>query len=363
MPTAKPRKSKVPVKKSKPVKKAKTKTSFAAAILKGDKSKKRSRAIPFRLLERDGVTYSFLDEFLKCREQARLSYVEGYAQKQLIEAFEFGNCIHGCLEAQGKSKGRAFDHNKILNDFRAMRNKVLRGGEKTELNRIVETARLVWPAYVAYWRQKQGMELLPDCEFVSNEEDFKLSHTLPNGTDIILRGRLDGVLRYKGKLWLMENKTKSVVDERIADYLPHDMQTQMYCHAVNLKYGEKVEGILYNVVRRPGLRIGKGTIPNLLTRIGADLAERPKFYFLRWNIYLDPTDTEKWVERVLNPILTQVQMWWNEIKENPFDPFSIPNRVHHWMSPTGLYSQYGRSNYFDLLTNGNDFGFYRRDRK
>lgn len=351
------------MKKTTKAKPAKRKTTFAAAVMSNDKTVKRTRLIPFRILERDGVTYSFLDEFLRCREQARLSYVVGYAQKQLIEAFEFGNCIHNCLEAQGNAKGRAFDHNRVLNEYRLMRNKQIMANEKTELHRIVETARLVWPAYLKFWQAKQGMEMLSDCEFVSNEEDFKIPHVLPNGTSIILRGRLDGVLRYKGRLWLMENKTKSVIDERIADYLPHDMQTQMYCHAVNLKYGEKVEGILYNVVRRPGLRVGKGTVPNLLERIAVDLDERPEFYFPRWNIYLDPGDTERWVSRVLNPILTQVQLWWDEIKENPFDPFSIPNRTHHWMSPTGLYSQYGRSNYFDLLVNNNDHGFYRRDRK
>lgn len=343
---------------------AKKKASFSSALRKKGKSAKRKKSVPFRNLWNDGVTYSFLDEFQKCREQARLSYVVGYTQVEMVEAFEYGNCIHNCLEAYGKANRETINHNKVLNEYRDKRKQTLRAAEQQELNRIVETARLVWPAYLKWWTAKGGMETLPDCEFVSLEEDFKFPHTLPGGQEIILRGRLDGVLRYQGQLWLMENKTKSVVDERIADYLPHDMQTMMYCHCVEQKYGEPVAGILYNVVRRPGLKYSAKdpSLANLLQRIAADLAERPEFYFLRWNVYLAPGDIAKWVDRVLNPILRNVVLWWEEIQENPFDPWSIPNRVHHYASPAGLYTQYGRCNYFDIMTTGNDYGFKLRDR-
>lgn len=341
----------------------KKKATFAQAAKKRAKSAMIRENVPFRDLWKDGVTYSFLSEFLNCREQARLSYVEGWSQKGLIEAFEFGNCIHNCLEAYGKNRRRRFDHNALLNKYRIDRSRNLTAAEQDELKRIVETAKLVWPAYLNWWENKKGMETLPDCEFVSLEEDFKFAHQLPDGSEIILRGRIDGLLRYKGKLWLMENKTKSVVDERIADYLPHDMQTMMYCHCMQVIYGEPVEGVLYNVVRRPGLRLNKNRdVPDLLERIRTDLETRPDYYFLRWNVYLNRDDVTKWVDRVLNPILTNVKLWWQEIEQNPFDPFSIPNRVHHYISPTGLYTQYGRSNYFDLLTTGNDYGFYKRPR-
>ena len=342
---------------------AKKKSAFAKAALTQTKRKKRSKAIPFRNLWDDGVTYSFLSEFLNCREQARLSYVVGYREKGMIEAFEFGNCIHNCVEAWGNNKGKPFNHNLVLNKYRDQRRKELTSHETNELHRIVETARIVWPAYIQYHTDKRGMETLDDCEYVALEDDFKLPHTLSDGSSVIIRGRIDGVLRYKGKLWLMENKTKSVVDDRIADYLPHDMQTMMYCHAVQLKYGEPVVGILYNVIRRPQLRLNKERdVDLLLSRIRDDVAERPEHYFLRWNVYLNPGDVDTWVSRVLDPILHNVVLWWKEIEPSLFDPFSIPNRIHHFSSPTGLYTQYGRSNYFDIMTTGNDANFTRRDR-
>lgn len=343
---------------------AKKRATFDSAIKAKSKSARRKKTVPFRDLWKDGVTYSFLDEFQHCREQARLSYVVGYTQVAMVEAFEYGNCIHACLEAYGNANREVFNHNEVLNAYRDKRRKTLTSAEAQELNRIVETARLVWPAYLKWWTTKKGMETLPDCEFVSLEEDFKFPHTLPNGREIILRGRFDGILRYQGQLWLMENKTKSVVDERIADYLPHDMQTMMYCHCIEQKYGEPVAGILYNVVRRPGLRYAAKdpSLSNLLQRIAADLAERPEFYFLRWNVYLAPDDISKWVDRVLNPILRNVILWWEEIESDPFNPWSIPDRVHHYASPAGLYTQYGRCNYFDIMTKGNDYGFKLRDR-
>lgn len=342
---------------------AKTKSNFAKALLTKTKKAKRAKVMPYRNLWKDGVTYSFLDEFQVCREQARLSYVEGYREKEMKEYFEFGNCIHNCIEAHGKNKCRPINHNKILNSYRDKRKHELKGFERTKLHQIVETARLVWPAYVEHWQNQRGMEYHPDCQFVALEEEFKIPHRLEDGSEVFLRGRIDGLLRYKKQLWLMENKTKSIIDDRITDYLPLDLQTTIYSYVVEQKYGEPVAGVLYNVIKRPGLKLNKeGDVDLLLSRIKNDLVERPEFYFLRWNVHFDKGDIKKAIEKTLNPLLRNVVLWWKEIEPNLFDPFSIPNRVHHFMSPKGLYTQYGRSNYFDILTTGNDSNFVRRDR-
>ncbi len=341
----------------------KKKSAFAKQLLKKGKSAKRARAIPLRNLWKDGVTYSFLDEFQVCREQARLSYVEGYRERGMKEYFEFGNCIHNCIEAHGKAKCGPINFNLILNKYRDARKKELNAAERVTLSQMVETARIMWPAYVEFWQNQRGMEYLDDCQFVALEEDFKVPHELEDGTVVFLRGRIDGLLRYKKQLWLMENKTKSIIDDRITDALPHDLQTTIYCHVVEQKYGEPVAGILYNVIRRPGLRLNKERdVELLLSRIRTAVAETPEEYFLRWNIYLDPGDTHRAIERTLNPLLRNVVLWWREIEPNLFDPFSIPNRVHHYMSPKGLYTQYGKSQYFDILTTGNDANFTRRER-
>lgn len=338
-------------------KKRKPKSTFSRAIAKAVRNEKPRK--PFRDIWKDGVTYSFLSEFLQCRESARLSYVEGWSQKGLIEALEFGSAIHKCLE--GAASGQAHDYDRILNLHRKQRLQYLAPGTIHDFDRILDMARIVFPRYHTYWQEKGGMEHQPDTQFLSAEESFSIPYTLPDGRTINIRGRFDAVLNYKGQIWLMEDKTKSVVDDRITDYLPHDLQTMLYCHAIKVIYGQTVSGILYNVIRRPMLRLGaKETVPELLARIQQDVVKRPEHYFLRWMVALAPDDVANWSSRVLTPVLNQVALWWDEVAQNPFDPWSIPNRIHHFTNPEGLYTKYGRSNYFDMLTKGSDYGLYRR---
>ena len=333
------------------------KSSFAKAVAKTQREANPRK--PFRDIWKDGVTYTFLAEFLQCRESARLSYVEGWSQKGLIEALEFGSAIHKCLEAA--ASGDPHNYDRVLNLHRKERLPYLQPGVIHDFDRIMDMARIVFPRYYAYWLAKGGMEHQPDATFLSSEEKFEIPYTLPDGRIINIRGRFDAVLNYKGQIWLMEDKTKSVVDDRITDYLPHDLQTMLYCHAIKQVYGQTVSGILYNVIRRPGLRLGKKeTVPELLTRIQQDVGERPEHYYLRWMVALAPDDVANWSSRVLTPVLNQVCLWWDEVSQNPFDPWSIPNRIHHFQNPEGLYTKYGRSNYFDMLTKGSDHGLYRR---
>ena len=58
---------------------------------------------PFRDIAKDGITYSFLDEWLLDREQARLSYVEGWASSGFSQAMTYGLAFHDCLEGLPKA--------------------------------------------------------------------------------------------------------------------------------------------------------------------------------------------------------------------------------------------------------------------
>src|SRR5690242_4235378 len=49
-------------------------------------------------LYEDGVSSSFLNSFLTCMEQTRLSYIEGWSSRTTPMAFEFGTCCHWVLE-------------------------------------------------------------------------------------------------------------------------------------------------------------------------------------------------------------------------------------------------------------------------
>lgn len=338
-------------------------------IKKTSKVNKQRRKL-FRDLEQDGVTYSFLSEFCTDREQARLSYVEGYTRDGIIEALDFGTLFHSGLEALADNKpvGSAVQAIKREGD-NMIRDRGLKPFEAAQIQMLSTKARIVLPWYHEYWRQKKGHEYRPDAQFVSREESFRIEHELPlcldpqgNVRRVVIRGRFDAIFRLKGKLWLMENKTKSQIDEEgLTASLSQDLQTMLYCHAIAAKYGETPVGVLYNVIRRPQLKQKQQeSQKEFFERIEASIREEPDHYFKRWQVSLTANDVDQWVERSLNPLLIQVCLWWDEIKQNPFDPWKIKGRVHHFQNPEGLYNRYGKSQYFDLLTRKSTHGLKRR---
>lgn len=351
--------------------KMKQKKSKPSKFDRAAKKFQQSRRQLFRDIERDGVTYSFLNEFMLCREQARLTYVEGYTRDGIVEALDYGTLFHKGMETVAQKKAKVADALLAMKKEgeKIIRDRGLKPVEAATIRDLSTKARIVFPWYHEYWRQKKGHEFR--SEFVAREEDFSLEHEIPwfdlsNGGStprkIRLRGRFDAIFRLNDRLWLMENKTKSMIDEEgLTASLSQDLQTQLYCYAIYLKFGELPAGVLYNVIRRPGLRLKQGEKPSqLYDRIEEDVKQYPSKYFMRWEVKFGKDDILKWVERSLNPILAQVSLWWDEIKQNPFNPWSIPNRVHHFQNPEGLYTRYGKSQYFEMLTRQSTYGLRKR---
>lgn len=69
-----------------------------------------------------------------------------------------------------------------------------------------------------------------------------------------LAGKVDGLVRRAGKLWLVEHKTAAAVDGSYIERLWMDFQTVLYSWAIEQEGGEPVEGVLYNVVAKAALR-------------------------------------------------------------------------------------------------------------
>ena len=205
--------------------------------------------------------------------------------------------------------------------------------------------------YLEYWKSRDS-----DITYVMQEEAFKVQHEIDfygKKKIIPLRGRIDAAFTRKsnGSFSLMENKTKGVIDEDgIQSSLHMDLQTMMYSLALRYMHGIAPSEVLYNVIRRPGLkRRKKKTIGDFLSRVQEDIHGRPQWYFMRWRVELGANDLDAWVNSCFNPMLIQVIRWWDSISEDPFNP----NSSEHFVDPEGLFGRYGRSNYFDVLTRGN----------
>ena len=317
-------------------------------------AKKHSQK-PFRDIEKDGITYSFLDEWLMDREQARLSYVEGWSSKGLSVPLDFGLSFHDCLEWVAKGRSYKTAYRRVLNPYYERKAPKIEYHERGKLLQIIDMADVVFKEYWKYWQNFDK-----DFRYLFQEESFNVPHRTKNGHEVPLRGRWDAVYQSSDNgIWLMENKTKSVIDELgLLAALPFDLQSMLYVHALQTHLKKPVAGILYNVIRRPQLRQKKTeNHEEFIQRVQDDVVKRPEHYFMRWKVDLTQDDIDKWVTRSLDPILDQVYLWWQSIKENPFEPWESSL---HYANPTALFTRYGRSRYFDMITRGSTDGLYQR---
>jgi hypothetical protein len=339
--------------------KRKSPSKFAKAAKSMPRAKKRVRSRnklkePFRNLDRDGITYSFLDKFVLCREQARLDYVEGWTGDGIAVPLDFGIAFHECLEWVASGKSVTQIRQPVTKFYTSRRAKLNREDTKT-LQLVMDMVKAVFPLYHDYWKETDK-----GIKYVYQEESFKVIHRLPSGKTVPLRGRLDEVFRdTDGALVLQENKTKGQIDEQgIQASLHMDLQTMLYSYCLWKMTNEAPKRILYNVIRRPQLRQKQTENErDFIRRIQDDVVSRPEHYFMRWKVDIKEQDLEDWTLRTLNPLLETVVRWWESIKHSPFDPWDSPE---HFINPSGLFTRYGRSGYFDVLTKGNYHGLYQR---
>ena len=318
------------------------------------------RTVPYRDLYRDGVTYSFLAQFLNCREQARLSYVEGLRTEGMSVPLDFGIAFHECLEWTASGKSVTTIGRKLGKLAQTKAKIKLRADERATYQRLLRTVAAVYPLYHDYWSGRDHKK-----KYIYEEESFQFPYTSARGQTIPIRGRLDeAYIDEDGAVVLQENKTKGMIDEEaIRLMLSHDMQTMLYCYALRNLTGKEPTRILYNVIRRSAQRFTGSyrskpeTESQFIARIQDDVVARPQHYFMRWRVDLHKGDLDNWLSRVFDPLLDQVIRWWESIRKDPFNPW---DSQEHFLNPEGLITKYGRSDFFSLITRGSYEGLELR---
>jgi hypothetical protein len=299
----------------------------------------------------DGISYSLMSKHIVCPERFRIYACEGLRPSDRKEAMEFGTIFHKALEyaAQGNTTTQIVS-------------RLMKWGQISKADMMLcRIAATMVPHYRKFYQDDKH-------KYVSTEQVFKNPYKLSNGRITYLRGRMDEVYVKNGGLWLQENKTKSRIDEdKIIATLPSDLQTMFYVYNMSLIYDRRIDGVMYNVIRKPELkqRTKEGDIA-FLKRINEDILERPEHYFKRYEVELVKKDIDDFHEKVIAPTLERIMIWWESIKNNPFDPWHLPDgRVnpHHWLRPFGVFDpmSLGRGDYFDYVTSGSTMGLEKID--
>jgi hypothetical protein len=308
-------------------------------------------------LYKDGISYSLLCKFRNCRERFRIATVEGLRPSERKEAMEFGTIFHKALEytAQGKTTSQVIT--QLLKFYQSSSMEPM----------LVKQACILVPHYNRYYANEKH-------QYVAQEEVFDIPYkSTTTGKIIRLRGRRDEMFKRKGALWLQENKTKTNIDEnKILATLPFDLQTMLYVYSMTQDYkGQKIGGVLYNVIRRPGQKQRQNESDNeFLQRINDEVAKdvdtslannEMSHYFKRYEVELTQSDINNFYHRTLVPMIESVVVWWESIKSNPFNPWvdeqGKPN-PHHFQNPFGIFDPMtiGVGDYFDYVTSGSKLG-------
>lgn len=329
-----------------------------------------------------GVSQSFVNLFLVCRERFRLKMVEGMQPPERFSApLNFGDLWHICEEhEQGdwetplKAKAQVFCLKYPL--------------QQEEVHKWWQVIKLLFPIYKEYWAKHQTKEKV---EPLMREQTFNVPYELPSGRVVYLRGKFDGVdLAGTGKdrgIYLFETKTKSDIEEaKITRTLKLDLQTMLYSIALRqglqngnfcgTKIGgcsmDEIKGVRYNCIRRP-LSGGKGTIrPHQATktkpaesnaeyfaRLKGVILEDVDTYFLRLKVEVFPSDIERFKKLCLNPILEQMCDWYEHVCQD--DLWGNANHIHY-VSPFGIYNpltEVGQTDMDELILNQSTVGLQK----
>ena len=251
----------------------------------------------------DGVTQSMLQTFMQCRYKSSIQ-LQGYELAMLTDNFDFGELLHECIEAY--YSGRLAEPHNIKSVIELFhKSQLAKGPRPPEALDLAEgLVEAIWPYYVKFWKNRdekiiwKGIEIPFDIKW----HNFRL------------RGKLDGLLAFMKQtpLWLLENKSKSQIPEgSIEDLLQYDFQTLFYLTVLK-HLGYSMGGCVYNVVRKPQLRMSKKeNTSQFITRVAEDVAERLDHYFRRYEISF----TRQMLERFENELEMKLSQFDSCIQE------------------------------------------------
>lgn len=313
--------------------------------------------------ERDGVTFSLLTTWKNCREKARI-FLNGWASKRNSLGTVYGGLTHGVCQRmyEDVKRGRLTELpseqyiKKLCQKVEAIWKEENPRADAESLQYLEFSMILIealMPLYFKYW--KKDFSLFWD----RIESEFKVPIEIehPNGriTKTFVRGKMDGSYRRKAtskRPWLLETKTKSNLGERgegdLADILPHELQVNIYL--VHLWWLEKVlpEGLLYNIIRRPGLRQKKKeSVVKFARRVAEDVKRRPEYYFVRIQMSVEKKDLVK-NELELRDMVSDFILWWN-------------GHTGHYKNSDYCQNKFGVCPNLQICARGDYAGFYKRE--
>jgi len=302
-------------------------------------------------LKDDGITQSLITAWRRCPTRARM-IMQGYYRPGHSRAIIFGSVFHSAIEwSLNKYKLREAIHpawffepenktklaNHLTKTFQSEFEKADATG-KSYYEEAFNIIPIMIPRYFKYWKEDFFGETKK--EFIELERSFKVETEL-----LTFKGKKDGVYKEGDDLWLLENKTKSQIPEdAISMTISRDLQVMLYILCHYLETEQIPKGVLYNIIRKPGLRkkIAE-SYKDFLKRIAQDIDDRPQHYFIRFPVIISWEEVMKFKIKLYNE-MEQFIKWYKS------KPELDPQYTHECNS---VYGKCGFLEYCD--SGGKDF--------
>ncbi len=262
------------------------------------------------------ISHSSLVLVRNCLRQYRHSYIDLRRGKSASTALVIGALWDKALNAWHWGKSPV---NKLaLGDDVLLRSSP--GAQR-------ETLRSLLVGYTAKWGEA-------DVETVATQVEFSAPIIHPktgeHHQEYAFTGIMDGIVRVSGRLLGLESKTSSEDIEPGSTYWQRvstlDPQVSMYLLGAK-SAGHDIEGVLYDVARKPALRLGKTETPEAFgERVARDIQGRPDYYYQRQEIVRLESDARAY----------QQDLWdYTEI-------LSDAEKLRRWPRNPDRCRQYGR---------------------
>jgi PD-(D/E)XK nuclease superfamily len=291
----------------------------------------------------DGITQSFISEWLACRERARLAYKEGWSSLQTSNSLTFGTLCHSVLEENYKQ----LQVHKEINVKAAIKQVI------ADYKKVIGAERLWTPEDEQVLQLNQGYleVLLPEYwriylkkdserKYLAVEKEFK--NAWKQG--VPLRGKMDVVYETNGEIWIMDHKTKYTFEGSSEERLGFDLQGMFYILNWWLEMKTMPTGFIQNMIQRPRLRKGETeTLQHFIGRVQNDVDVS---YFKRIQVTVTKEEFDRWFKE-FKEILDEICGWAAGL---------LPN----YRNNTACMSRYGACRFSKVCSQGDMVGLYKR---
>lgn len=233
-------------------------------------------------IQKVGTSQSLLQNFLKCCMAYKLS-LNLYRQYGAKNTTGFGSLVHDILDqlyTYHKETKRIASDKMIdawIESFPTRYPEDLAGMTQQELEYALGVAYVIMTEYKVF--------------YINDFKEFKFDEVETVGKvqygEYILRNKVDGKFRKKKKKWIMEHKTKGFIsDKNLLLQLSFDTQNLFYVTCEEIDHpDDPVEGVLYNVVRRPAhMQKKTESLPEFLVRLRSEVQKDPNHFFKRYEV-------------------------------------------------------------------------------